>query len=118
MKGKVFTLATCTTSKRILKAAGIDSRNFEIIDIKSDGIKAEELEQMKTLAGSYKALFSKRAQLYKSMGLKDKQLSEEDMRDLILQHYTFLKRPVVIIGIRIFIGNTKKNIEALRDSLR
>jgi arsenate reductase len=118
MKGKVFTLSSCDTSKRILKAAGIDSANFEIVDIKSEGIKPEDLEQMKALAGTYEALFSKRAQLYKTMGLKDKQLSEEDIRDLILQHYTFLKRPVIIVGKRIFIGNAKKNVAALVDFLR
>ena len=62
------------------------------------------------MIGSYEALFSRRALKYKSMGLKDKKLTEKDYRDLILQEYTFLKRPVIISGKKIFSGSEKKTI--------
>jgi arsenate reductase len=110
---KAYTLSTCDTSKKILKAANISSDRFEIKDIKADAIELAELEEMRRLAGSYEVLFSRRAQKYKSMGLKDKKLSEDDYKNLILQEYTFLKRPVVIIDEEIFIGNSKKNVDAL-----
>ncbi len=110
---KVFTLSTCDTSKKILKVSGISKDHFDIKDIKTEPITEDELNEMKTLAGSFEALFSRRAQKYKSMGLKDKSLSEKDYKRFILQEYTFLKRPVIIIGAEIFIGNTKKNVEAL-----
>jgi len=44
------------------------------------------------------------------MGLKDKKLTEKDYRDLILQEYTFLKRPVVISGKKIYSGSEKKTV--------
>ena len=72
---------------------------------------------MKKLAGSYEKLFSKRALLYKTMQLKEKKLSENEMHDLILQEYTFLKRPVIIFDERIFIGNAPKEIETLMNLL-
>jgi arsenate reductase len=50
-------------------------------DIKQDPLTAEELEEMYQLSGSYEALFSKKAQLYKSMNLKDKSLTEEDYKN-------------------------------------
>lgn len=109
MKLKAYTLSTCDTSKKILKAANINSDNFEIKDIKFEAITAQELDEMKALSGSYESLFSRIAQKYKSMGLKDKVLSESDYHDLILQEYTFLKRPVIIIDQEIFIGNSNKN---------
>jgi len=59
------------------------------------------------LSGSYEALFSKRAQLYKKRKLNERQLSEESYKSLLLEHYTFLKRPVLIYDERIFIGNSK-----------
>lgn len=62
------------------------------------------------MAGSYEALFSKRAQLYKERGLKNQTLTEEDYKTLILEHYTFLSRPVFIIKNEIFIGNSQPNI--------
>ncbi|QES94336.1 hypothetical protein F0358_03915 [Empedobacter brevis] len=95
-----------------------DFTGFELHEIKSTAISEEELAEMKDLAGSYEALFSRRAQNYKKLGLKDQQLSEEDIKNYILSDYTFLKRPVVVDGNKIFIGNEKKNLEALGQHLK
>lgn len=112
---KIYYLSTCDTCRRI-----IDQLDFptDIIfqDIKSDPITAAQLEEMKQMGGSYEALFSKRARLYKERDLKSKVLVEEDFRDLILEHYTFLKRPVIINGNHIFIGNSSKVVEAAKGS--
>lgn len=86
-------------------------------EIKTEKITASQLDEMKKLAGSFEALFSRRAIKYKEMGLKDKPLTETDYRKLILDEYTFLKRPVVIINNKIFIGSEKKNVEALKQAL-
>lgn len=108
---KVFYLKTCDTCKRILKE--LDFTGFELQDIKTVAISENDLEQMKELAGSYEALFSRRAQNYKKLGLKDVQLTEDNIKNYILTDYTFLKRPVVVDEKSIFIGNEKKNLEAL-----
>lgn len=108
---KVYFLKTCDTCKRILKEN--DFTGFDLHEIKSTAIPEEELETMKNLAGSYEALFSRRAQNYKKLGLKEVDLSEEEIKNYILTDYTFLKRPVVVDGDTIFIGNEKKNLEAL-----
>ena len=81
-------------------------------DIKTSKITAEQIDQMEKLSGSYESLFSRRAMKFKSMGLKDKTLSENDYKNLILDEYTFLKRPVIIIEDKIFVGNSKKVVEA------
>ena len=86
-------------------------------DIKTEKITPPQLEDMKNLAGNYEALFSRRAMQYKERGLKDKALAEKDYRDLILEEYTFLKRPVTILGKDIFIGNDKKSVAALKDAI-
>ena len=87
-------------------------------EIKTEKITASQLDEMKKMAGSYEALFSRRAIKYKEMGLKDKPLTEKDYRKLILEEYTFLKRPVAIINDKIFIGSEKKNVEALKKALK
>jgi arsenate reductase len=79
-------------------------------DIRQDPITPEQLEEMYLLSGSYEALFSKKAQLYKSMDLKNKNLTEADYKKYLLEHYTFLSRPVFIIDGKIYIGNSQKNI--------
>lgn len=100
---RIYQLNSCDNCRKLLKAFS-EISDYEIIDIKSAGISAESLDFMKELAGSYEALFSKRAIKYKSLGLKDKQLTEQEMRQFILEEYTFLKRPVRIDGNHIYIG--------------
>jgi arsenate reductase (glutaredoxin) len=112
---KIYFLENCTTSQAIIRETAIDPVEFEMQDVKIDKMTPAQLDEMKKLAGSYEALFSRRALKYKELGLKDKQLSESDYRRYILQEYTFLKRPVVIIGKQIFVGSEKKTVAALKD---
>ena len=114
---KIYVLGTCTTCTRILKELDIENKGFEIQDIKTNSITKKQIEEMFAISGSYDTLFSRRAMKYKSMGLKDKNLSEEDYKNLILEEYTFLKRPVAIIGEEIYIGNSKKVVEALGNKI-
>ncbi|HVY76573.1 MAG TPA: ArsC/Spx/MgsR family protein [Puia sp.] len=102
---KIYTLSTCSTSKRIIKEQELEKKGYIFQDIKTEKITPAQLDEMKALAGSYEALFSRRAQKYKSMGLKDKKLTETDYRRLILEEYTFLKRPVIINGQQISAGS-------------
>ena len=115
---KVYHLGNCTTCQAIIKETGIDKKGFDMQEIKTEKVTASQLDEMKKMAGSYEALFSRRAIKYKEMGLKDKDLTEKDYRKLILEEYTFLKRPVVIINNKIFIGSEKKNVEALKQALK
>lgn len=114
---KIYYLSTCDTCKRILKDLDASS-TFELQDIKKDPLTPEQLEELKHRAGTYEALFSKRARMYNERDLKNKQLSEQDFKNLILEHYTFLKRPVIVNDQNIFIGNSKKEVEAAKLSLR
>ena len=105
----IYFLASCDTCRKIIKSLPKDI-NLAFHDIKQDPITIEQLEEMHQMAGSYEALFSKKAQLYKSMGLKDKNLDEADYKKYILEHYTFLSRPVFVIANKIYIGNTQQNM--------
>lgn len=114
---KIYYLTNCTTSQTIIKETGIDKNGFVMQDIKSEKITATQLDEMKKMAGSYESLFSRRAMKYKELGLKDKKLTEKDYRNFILQEYTFLKRPVVIINNKIFVGSEKKTVAALKTAV-
>ncbi|MEO9478289.1 MAG: ArsC/Spx/MgsR family protein [Maribacter dokdonensis] len=108
---KIYHLSTCSTCQRIIKDLQ-PLVDFELQDIKTQPITNNQLEQMHSLSNSYEALFSKRAVLYRERNLKEQELSEDDFKSLILEQYTFLKRPVIIVDDQIFIGNSKKVVEA------
>ena len=104
---KIYHLGNCTTSQTIIRETGIDKKGFEMQDIKFEKMTPSQVDQMKKMAGSYEALFSRRAMKYKK-------LTEKDYRKYILDEYTFLKRPVVIIDDKIFVGSEKKTVAALK----
>ena len=112
---KAYYRSSCSTCNRILQS--ISTNGMELQDIKKEPMTSAQLQQMANLAGSYEALFSRRAQKYKEMGLKEKVLTEQDYESLILQHYTFLKRPVFILEDTIYVGNSKKVVEQVQKCL-
>ena len=114
---KIYHSSTCTTNQRILKEIK-PKKDVIMQDIKTETITPAQIDEMKKLAGSYEALFSRMALKYRSMGLNEKVLTEKDYRKLILSEYTFLKRPVMIVDDVIFIGNTKKVIESAKQALK
>lgn len=110
---KVYYLKTCSTCVRILRELDLTS-DYILQDIKTQGITVQQLEEMKDLSGSYEALFSRKAKLYKEMDLKNTSLTEKDYKHYILHHYTFLKRPVIICNDSIYIGNSKDVVKAAK----
>ena len=114
---KIYHLGNCTTCQAIIKDTGADKAGLTMQDIKFEKITPAQLDEMKKMTGSYEALFSRRALKYKELGLKDQKLEEKDYRKFILEEYTFLKRPVTILGKQIFVGNDKKTVAALKEAL-
>jgi arsenate reductase len=113
---KIYYLASCDTCRKIIKSLP-NANKLSYIDIRQNPISEADLEEIYQLSGSYEALFSKKAQLYKSMDLKNKNLTETDYKKYLLEHYTFLSRPVVILNDEIFIGNTQPNILKLTKAM-
>ena len=110
---KAYGVSTCSTCQRIMQDADLIIKGYAYQNIKEDKITPAQLDEMKDMMGSYEALFSRRALKFKAMGLGNKTLTEKDYRNLILQEYTFLKRPVVISGKKIFSGSAPKTVAEL-----
>lgn len=115
MNNIIFHLSTCSTCQRILNE--LNSSKLMQRCIRSEPLLKTELSELAGLAGGYEPLFSRRAMLYRQMNLGEKLLTEAGYEQLILEHDTFLKRPVAVVDGEIFIGSTKKVIERLKNKL-
>lgn len=111
---KIYYLSTCDTCKRIIADLNLKEKGFVFQDIKTEKITEKQLEELRKLAGSYEALLSRIARKYKELGLATKTLTEANYKQLILEEYTFLKRPVILVDNAIFIGNSKANIDKVK----
>ena len=107
---KIYHLKTCGTCQKILKSLP-ENTTFELQEIKSNPIRASELDDLAKRTGSYESLFNKRSKLYKEMGLKDANLTEKDYRQYILENYTMLIRPVIVTQTEVFAGNSPKTVQ-------
>ncbi len=112
---KIFHLSSCNTNQRILKELNIGD-DVQLQDIKQENIDEDTLNLIKDHVGSYEGMFSKRAMKYRSLGLNEIELSEDDYKKYMLQEYTFLKRPFIILEDQIFVGNSKKTVEAAKEA--
>ncbi|ASW76409.1 arsenate reductase [Chryseobacterium piperi] len=110
---KVFYLNTCDTCRKIM--AQFDLNGWQLREIKKEPITKEELAEMYKKTKSYEALFSRKSTQIKLRELDVKSLEEKDFKNLLLDHYTFLKRPVFLTDNEIFVGNDKKNVEDLKE---
>lgn len=116
MKKVIYHLSTCNTCQRIIKELnGLEG--FEHQNIREKNISAAELDRIARKVGSYEALFSRRAMKFRSLGLKDKKLTEKDYRKLMLEEYTFLKRPVIVFGTEVFVGNAKSVVAQAKQAI-
>lgn len=106
---KIYYLKTCDTCRRLLRS--MDTTGYIFQEIKSAPITVKQLEELHGLTNSYEVLFSRRAKKYKQMDLKNQVLTEKDYRQLILDDYTFLKRPVIVNETEVYVGNTKKRVD-------
>lgn len=111
---KIFHLKSCSTNQRILKELNLDG--VELQNIKEENIDEKTLDFLKERVGSYEALFSKKAMKFRSMGLHEMNLTEKDYKRLMLEEYTFLKRPFMINEDDVFIGNAKSVVESAKQS--
>ena len=112
---KIYYLSTCDTCARIINELGLKKSGFIFQDIKTEKITPKQVEEMKKISGSYEALFSRVALKYKT--LDPKPSSEAEYKKLILEEYTFLKRPVIFIGDKLFVGNSKSTVAAAKELL-
>lgn len=111
MRKVVYYLSTCDTCKKIM--GQLDLEGFAKIDIKNNPLTEPQLLELYVITESYEELFNKRAIKFRQQGLNKQELTENDYKKLILEEYTFLKRPVFLINGELYAGNAKKTVEQL-----
>ena len=116
MENQFIYLGSCNTCQRILKELELP-QTVNLQNTKEQPATVEQIEYLKEQSGTYESLFNRRAQLYRGRNLHEKDLSENDYKNLLLDHYTFLKRPILIYNNMAYIGNSKKVVAAAKTAV-
>ncbi len=116
MKDLFIYLDSCNTCQRILADLKLP-KEIALQNTKETPVTSEQVDYLKEQSGSYESLFNRRAQLYRGRNLHEQDLTETDYRNLLLDHYTFIKRPILIYKGTAYIGNSKKTVAAAQQAL-
>jgi arsenate reductase (glutaredoxin) len=111
---EVYGLPHCTTCQRALQYLqdrGVSISRFR--DLKAEPLQRSEVEELARKVGGAEALFSRRAMKYRKMGLHEQQLTDDDLLRLMAEEYTFVTRPVIVLGERATAGFARKRVEEL-----
>ena len=106
-------LSSCSTCKRILGELLLPD-SITLIDIKKEPLTHDLLKDLYESVRNYEALINKRAQLFKERNIDTQSLTEFSAIDLLLDHYTFLKRPILKYKDKVFVGNSKAVVSAAK----
>ena len=107
----ILYLSTCSTCKKIIKELNLSNDKVEIIDIKKTPVTLAQIQKIYKKKGSYKSIINNRAQLLKQKKIDPKKITEQEAKELLNDHYTFLKRPILFYNGKVFVGNDKKEVE-------
>jgi arsenate reductase (glutaredoxin) len=94
-----------------LEEKGVTIRSFR--NLKEEPLSVDEVRDLAAKVGGAEKLFSKRAMKYRSMGLHEQELSDDDLLRLMTEEYTFITRPVIVRGDRATAGFSAKRVDAL-----
>jgi arsenate reductase len=114
---RVFYLESCSSCRRIIRDVN-PTDDFVLQNLKNNPIDELQVDFLASITGSYESLFNKQARKYREMELFRKELSETDYKNLLLQEYTFLKRPIFVLDSSVFVCKNKDAINNLKSRIK
>jgi len=111
----VYQKPTCTTCRQVynaLKDSGVD---FDAVNYYTDPIPKTKLKELLRKAGmSARDLLRTKEDIYRKLKLGERDLSESEIVDLMVEHPDLIQRPIVEKGNRAILA---RPAERLKDIL-
>ena len=110
----VYQKPTCTTCRQVhaaLRDAGVD---FEAVDYYTDPIpKAKLKELLRKMKMSARDLLRTREDIYKKLRLGERDLSDDEIVDLMVKHPDLIQRPIVEKGARAILARPAERLQEI-----
>ena len=110
----VYQKPTCTTCRQVhaaLRDAGVD---FEAVDYYTDPIpKAKLKELLRKMKMSARELLRTREDIYGTLRLGERDLSDDEIVDLMVKHPDLIQRPIVEKGARAILARPAERLREI-----
>ncbi len=113
---KIYALKNCDTCKKALAWLSGKSADFNVHDVRADGLTSDDVRPIVEAVG-WEAAVNRRSTTWRNMDAADKDdLSNDKAVDLIVRNPTLMKRPVYVSGDTTIVGfddSVKQQLETL-----
>ena len=111
---QVYGIKNCDKIRKTLKWLKDKEIEHHFYDLKKEPLTREELEEFVHRIG-LDVLVNRRGMKWRQLGLKDKDLSDDELFDQLLEHQVMIKRPVMIKDEAILVGYDEDAFETFID---
>ena len=110
----VYEKPTCTTCRKLARLLAEKGVDFERVNYIVDPLSAGELRALLAKAGLRpRDVLRTKEQAYRDLGLAERDLSDDELIDLIAAHPELLQRPIVEVGERAILARPPERVAEL-----
>lgn len=104
----VYSLKTCDTCRKALKALEAAGADHKVVDVRADGVPEETLRGWLASPGP-DAIVNRRSTTWRNLTEAERGASDvpDNMLALLAANPTLIKRPVIVDGDTVHVGWTK-----------
>lgn len=114
MKITIYQKPTCSTCREAVKLLAASGQPYEAVNYYETPFTKATLKEVLKKAGlSAKDALRTKEDLYKELGLAKKQVSEDELIDLMLKHPDLIQRPLVVKGPHAMLARPAETITQL-----
>jgi arsenate reductase (glutaredoxin) len=110
----IYQKPTCTTCRQVhalLKESGVD---FDAVDYYVDPIPKSKLrELLRKMRITPRELLRTKETIYKTLKLAERDLSDDEIVDLMVKHPDLIQRPIVEKGARAILARPAERLKEI-----
>jgi arsenate reductase len=110
----IYQKPTCTTCRQVhalLKESGVD---FDAVDYYIDPIpKSKLIELLRKMRLTPRELLRTKETIYKTLKLAERDLSDDEIVDLMVKHPDLIQRPIVEKGARAILARPAERLKEI-----
>ncbi len=110
----IYQKPVCTTCRTVYAALKESGADFEAIDYYTDAIpKAKLGELLRKMGMKARDLLRTKDPIYKTLKLGERDLSESEILDLMVEHPDLIQRPIVEKGSRAILARPAERLKEI-----
>jgi arsenate reductase len=110
----VYQKPTCTTCRQVYNALKESGADFDAVDYYIDPIPKTKLKELLKKSGlKARDLLRTKEDIYKKLKLGERDLSEAEIIDLMVEHPDLIQRPIVEKGNRAILARPAEKLKEI-----